>query len=339
MSLSASRPARVGPATTRVPDPAHAPTAPFVSVIVPCFNEADSIGQLCERTVAELERLGGQFEVILVDDGSTDGTRDKAEALASADARIKVIFLGRNSGQTAALMAGFDVAKGDVLVPIDGDGQNDPGDIAMLVRKLDEGYDVVSGWRHQRKDAFLRTIASNLANRIISLASGVRLRDFGCTLKAYRRTILEDVRLYGEMHRFIPIFASWRGGRVVELPVAHHPRHYGASHYGFERTAKVLLDLVVILFMDRYALKPFYVFGSFGFLNIAASFVTGIVAVVLKLVWGVSFILTPLPLLVVLLFLVGSMSVLMGLLAEMLMRTYYESQHKPPYVIRKTINL
>ena len=310
-----------------------------VSVVVPCFNERDNIDALYDRTAAELRRLGKSFETVLVDDGSTDGTRDKLEGIAARNANAKVIFLGRNSGQTAALMAGFDAATGDVIVPMDGDGQNDPADIEALLAKIDEGFDVVSGWRRQRQDPLLRSAASRVANHIISAASGVRLRDFGCTLKAYRRTILHDVRLYGEMHRFIPIFASWRGARVAEVAVRHHPRQHGVSNYGFERTAKVLLDLIIILFMDRYALKPFYVFGAFGFLNVFGSLAAGVLAVCLKVFAGISFVSTPLPLLVVLLFLVGSMSILMGLLAEMLMRTYYESQNKPPYVVSKTINL
>jgi dolichol-phosphate mannosyltransferase len=310
-----------------------------LSVVIPCFNERENLADLHTRLLKALTGLNRPFELLFVDDGSTDGTQDVLAGLAADDERTKVLVFGRNFGQTAALMAGFDAARGGILAAIDADGQNDPADLAAMLDKLDEGYDVVSGWRRKRRDPLLRSLVSRIANRIISAVSGVRLRDFGCTLKVYRHEVLQDVRLYGEMHRFIPIYASWQGARVTELPVSHEPRRFGRSHYGFGRTIKVLLDLIVILFMDRYALKPFYVFGSFGLINVLASFVSGLVAVYLRLFKGTSFILTPLPLLTVLLFIVGVMSLLMGLLAEMIMRTYYESQKKTSYVIRRTINI
>ena len=311
-----------------------------LSIIVPLYNEAENIAPLHEKIRAALETLGKSFEILLVDDGSTDGTADVARSLAASDPQTKLIRLRRNFGQTAAMMAGFYHAEGEILIPMDGDGQNDPVDIQHLLAKLEEGYDVVSGWRKDRKDPRLsRTLISRVANRIISRISGVPLRDYGCTLKVYRRDILEDVRIYGEMHRFIPIYARWQGARVTELPVKHHPRLHGTSKYGLDRTIKVLLDLIVIRFLERYASNPIYLFGTFGILSLLGSVVAGLYAVWLKLAEGIAFITTPMPLLVVLLFIVGVMGVLMGLLAEMIMRTYFESQRKASYSVRERINL
>eukprot|EP01034_Spumella_vulgaris_P010497 gene10497-13318_t len=218
--------------------------------------------------------------------------------MAAADSRVKVVHFRRNAGQTAAMMAGIDFASGDVLIPLDADLQNDPADIPRLLAKLDEGYDVVSGWRKDRKDDSLRrNLPSRIANSLISRVSGVALHDYGCSLKAYRRDVIKGVKLYGEMHRFIPIYASWNGARVTELPVTHHARRFGVSKYGLERIAKVFLDLMVVKFLDRYAQKPIYVFGGFGLVNLAVSFLAGLWAIILKLFYGTSFILSPLPLL------------------------------------------
>jgi len=310
-----------------------------LTVIVPVYNEAGSIGDLLARTLVELERLGKNFEIIVVDDGSRDTSAEIVEGLASSDRRIRLLRLRRNFGQTAALMAGFDHASGDILIPMDGDGQNDPSDIPALLAKLEQGYDVVSGWRHDRKDAeFGRRLPSRLANRLISWSTGVVLNDYGCTLKAYRRDVLSDVRLYGEMHRFIPVYASWQGARITEMPVRHHPRRHGQSSYGLERTAKILLDLMVVLFLERYAVKPIYVFGTIGIASVVLSLIAGAVALALKIFWGVYLITTPLPLAAVFLFLAGLIAILSGLLAEMIMRTYHESQAKPPYAIKSKIN-
>jgi glycosyltransferase involved in cell wall biosynthesis len=238
------------------------------------------------------------------------------------------------------MMAGINYASGDIIIPMDGDLQNDPADIAKLLAKLEEGYDVVSGWRQDRKDAaFRRNLPSRLANRLISGISGVHLHDYGCSLKAYRRDVLKGVKLYGEMHRFIPIYASWEGGRVAEVPVSHHPRIHGESKYGVDRVLKVVLDLIVVQFLARYANRPIYVFGGFGIAAILLAFPVGLWAVYLKYFENTSFIQTPLPLLVVMLFVTGGMSILMGLLAEIIMRIYYESQGKAVYLVKRTSNL
>jgi glycosyltransferase involved in cell wall biosynthesis len=238
------------------------------------------------------------------------------------------------------MMAGFDFASGDIIIPLDGDLQNDPADIPRLLNKLGEGYDVVSGWRHDRQDGALkRNLPSRVANWLISRISGVPLHDYGCSLKAYRRDVLTGVKLYGEMHRFIPIYASWQGGRVTEITVNHFPRLHGHSKYGLERVVKVVLDLIVVKFLANYANKPIYVFGGFGLISVAVSLLSGLAALYLKFVEHVSFISTPLPLLVVLAFITGVMSILMGLIAEIIMRTYYESQGKQVYLVKETINL
>ena len=315
-------------------------TPGMISITIPVYNEAGNIEPLHERLVAALEPLGRPYEVILVNDGSNDGSDALLDALAKRDPRMKVVHFRRNFGQTAAMMAGINYASGDIIIPMDGDLQNDPADIAKLLAKLDEGYDVVSGWRQDRKDnALSRNIPSRVANSLISAIYGVHLHDYGCSLKAYRRDVLKGVKLYGEMHRFIPIYASWEGGRVAEVPVAHHPRTHGESKYGMGRVMKVLLDLMVVEFLARYANRPIYVFGGFGFASFAAAFVAGMYAVYLKVFEGVSFILTPLPLLVVMLSVMGGMSLLMGLLAEIVMRTYYESQGKAVYQVKSTANL
>jgi len=236
-------------------------------------------------------------------------------------------------------MAGIDHAAGDIIVSIDADLQNDPDDIPVLLAKLAEGYDVVSGWRKSRKDAkFRRTFLSRVANRLISRLSGVRLNDYGCTLKAYRADVVKGIRLYGEMHRFIPIYASWMGARVVEVPVAHNPRRFGQSKYGLERIMKVLLDLLVVKFLDRHFVKPIYVFGGFGLFSLMLSSLSTAMLLYLKFVKGLSMILTPLPLLAAMTFLVGFMSILMGFLAEMLVRTYFESQGRAAYLVRERFN-
>lgn len=311
----------------------------MLSITIPLYDEADNIKQLYDWLLRALEPLRRPFEVIFVNDGSADTTADVLRSLASIDSRIKVINLRRNYGQTAAMMAGIDFASGDIIIPMDGDLQNDPADIPRLLEKLDEGYDVVSGWRKDRKDRrFRRNLPSRIANWMISRISGVHLSDYGCSLKAYRRDVVKGVRLYGEMHRFIPIYAHWLGGRVTEIPVQHHRRQFGRSKYGLERIAKVVLDMVVIKFLDRYSTKPIYVFGGFGIVCFFISFVSGAYAVYLKLFKGISFILTPLPLLVVMTFTTGVTITLIGLLAEIIMRTYYESQQKSVYLVKDTLN-
>jgi glycosyltransferase involved in cell wall biosynthesis len=277
---------------------------------------------------------------VLVNDGSSDRSGEVLDHLAANDDRVKVIHFRKNFGQTAAMMAGVDHARGEVIIPMDADLQNDPQDIPRLLEKLNEGYDVVSGWRKNRKDqAVRRNFLSRIANRFISRISGVQLHDYGCSLKAYRRSVIKDVKLYGEMHRFIPIYASWLGARIAEIPVSHHPRRFGTSNYGVDRVLKVLLDLIVVHFLAKYAQKPMYVFGTVGVASLALSFLAGIWAVYLKIFEGKDFITTPVPLLVVMTFLTGTMCILMGLLAELIMRTYFESQRKSTYLVGETRNL
>ena len=312
---------------------------PRISVVVPVFNEEQSIPVLLDSLVATLREAPGGFEIIAVNDGSKDGSLSALIDAKRKCGELRIVDFRRNFGQTAALMAGIDHAAGEVVVLIDADLQNDPRDIPMLIAKLAEGFDVVSGWRHDRKDARLsRNFPSRVANGIISWISGVRLHDYGCTLKAYRAEVLKGVRLYGEMHRFIPIYAHWRGGRVTEVPVRHHPRKFGRSNYGLERIVKVILDLIVVKFLDRYLVKPIYVFGGFGALSLAASAAAAAVMMGLKIFGGVSMISTPLPLLAAMTFLVGVLSILMGLLAEIMVRTYFEAQNRPHYLIRKLYN-
>lgn len=309
-----------------------------LSIIIPLFNEEGNVDSLIDRLRSALDALNQPYEIILINDGSTDRTESMLIAHAAEDSRIKVISFRRNFGQTAAIMAGIDRATGDIVIPMDGDLQNDPKDIARLLTKIDEGYDVVSGWRRDRKDSEWRSLPSRLANRLISWISGVHLHDYGCTLKAYRREVIEDVRLYGEMHRFIPIYTTWQGGKVAEIEVTHHPRTSGRSKYGMNRIIKVVLDLIVVKFMADYATKPIYAFGGFGLMNFVISILAGMYSVYLKVFHNESFISTPLPLLVVLTFLVGMLSILMGLVAEISMRTYHESQGKPVYLVKTTRN-
>ena len=312
----------------------------MISVTVPIFNEVESIITLHERVSIVLRSIGRPWELILINDGSADGSAAVLDQVAAADPNVKVIHLRRNFGQTAAMMAGIDFARGDIIIPMDGDLQNDPMDIPRLLAKLDEGYDVVSGWRKGRKDAKLtRNFPSWLANRLISFISGVHLHDYGCSLKAYHKSVIKDVKLYGEMHRFIPIYASWQGARVAEIPVTHHSRQFGKSKYGLERTIKVLLDLIVIKFLATFAQKPMYIFGSVGLLSLAVSVISGVFALYLKFGHQISFIQTPLPLLFVLTAITGIMCILMGLLAELLTRTYHESQDKAIYAVGAVRNI
>lgn len=312
----------------------------LVSVIIPVYNEVENLTLLYDRIVEALADVPFAFEVVLADDGSTDGSDQVLADLAARDERFKVVHFRRNFGQTAAMMAAIDYAQGDVIVGLDADLQNDPADIPAVVAALGDDYDVCSGWRVNRQDkAITRKLPSVLANRLISRITGVRLHDFGCTLKAYRREVLDGVRLYGEMHRFIPICASWRGARVTELKVGHHARQHGSSKYGLERTFKVVLDLIVITAYVTLLNKPAYIFGGFGMLNLSGAAVSFLAMVYCKFMLGKSFIETPLPMVVVMFCLVGAMSILLGFLAEIMMRTYYESQGRTVYAVRQTRNI
>src|SRR5438034_8961809 len=304
----------------------------LVSVILPVFNEADNLKELLPALFRNLEAFGFSYEVIVVDDGSMDQTAEIVRQLARP--QLRLVQLRRNAGQTAALMAGIRFSRGDILVSMDGDLQNDPADIPQLLAKLDEGYDLVSGWRKNRQDARLRRkLPSRLANWLISAVSGVHLHDYGCTLKAYRRQALQGVNLYGEMHRFIPIYAYSNGARVTEIPVRHHARRHGVSHYNLQRIPKVLFDLLVVVFLHRYGQRPMYVFGWVGVINIGIGVIAGSAALYYKFFGPDAFIKTPLPLLFVMTFITGAICFLMGLLAEWLRRTYYESQNKTTYMI------
>jgi dolichol-phosphate mannosyltransferase len=306
---------------------------------VPIYNEAESIPILLEALLAVLDNIGRRFEIIAVNDGSSDGSTTQLKKAAADRPEVKVIEFRQNAGQTAALMAGIDHASGDVIVTIDADLQNDPEDIPRLLEKLDEGYDVVSGWRKDRQDAAIRrNLVSRIANRLISAISGVRLRDYGCTLKAYRREVLSGMRLYGEMHRFVPIYASWMGAKVVELPVRHHARRFGQSKYDVNRSVKVVLDLLVVKFFSRYLVTPIYLFGGVGLWLILASFIVLGYVGYLKFFENTSMIQTPLPVLSAMLFLLGVTTILMGLLAEITVRTYFESQGRRAYSVRSLLN-
>lgn len=310
---------------------------PEISVFLPVLNEKPNLFPLHTKLDESLAALGRTAEIIYVDDGSTDGSLDVLRDIARRDPRVRVISLRRNYGQTAAMAAGIDAARGEILIPMDADLQNDPVDIARLLDKLDEGYDVVSGWRKERQDKMVtRKIPSAVANSIISVIGGVKLHDYGCSLKAYRREFLKDVKLYGEMHRFIPIYASWVGARVTEIPVRHHARTMGQSKYGLSRTFKVMLDLMTIKFMASYHTKPIYVFGMFGMLSLAVSMIAAVWALVRKF-GGESFIRNPLLVVAIVMFAVGVQFILMGLLAEMLVRTYHESQAKRIYTVRERV--
>jgi glycosyltransferase involved in cell wall biosynthesis len=312
---------------------------PQLSVVMPIFNEEDNILLLHKRVSAVMERLGQPYELIAVDDGSRDRSYAILSELAARDARLRVVRFRRNFGQTAAFAAGFARARGDVVITIDADLQNDPADIPRLLEKLDEGYDVVSGWRKNRQDAFLsRTLPSRIANRCISWATGVALHDYGCSLKAYRREVLQNIQLYGELHRFIPAIASWQGVTVAELPVNHAPRHAGTSKYGIGRTLRVVLDLLTVRFLLSYSTRPMQIFGLFGLMSILLGGVISAYLAALKLVYGVSLSNRPLLLLGVLLLILGVQFISIGLIGELIIRVYYESQSRLTYVVREELN-
>ena len=311
---------------------------PYVSAIVLVYNEIDSIEPLHRELIGVLEGLGTSFEILYVDDGSRDGSSEKLGQLASRDERVRVVSFRRNFGQTAAVQAGIDHSRGAVLVFLDGDMQNDPHDIPHLLAKVDEGYDVVSGWRRNRHDAASRVVPSKIANWIIARVTGVPLSDFGCTLKAYRRDVIQDVRLYGEMHRFIPVYASMVGARITELPVNHRPRTYGRSKYSLSRTSRVMLDLITVKLLGSYSTKPMYFFGFAAFALWALAVVFAAIVLLQKLLPPYVYAHNnPLLLLSVVLLIVGVQFILMGLLAELSIRTLHESQSRPTYVVREII--
>lgn len=312
-----------------------------LSLIIPVYNEAENLPLLYDSIQQALTPLNRTWEVIFVDDGSQDGSFDVLNSLVKKDTEhVRILSFRRNFGQTAAIAAGIDYSCGEIIVLMDADMQNDPADIPMLLAKLDEGYDLVSGWRKDRKDNRLtRTIPSNIANGLISWTTGVHLHDYGCTLKAYRRDVLEGFRLYGEMHRFIPVFAHAVGARITEIPVRHRPRTFGKTKYGLERTIKVLLDLFTVKFLLSYSNKPIYLFGGAGFLLMFAGAADLLYLLIRRTLYGVPVFTSPLLQVGIMLLIMGFQSLLMGLIAELLARTYHESQSKPTYTIRRTVNL
>jgi glycosyltransferase involved in cell wall biosynthesis len=311
-----------------------------LSVIIPVFNERANLELLADSLSHVLKASGEEYEILFIDDGSSDGSGAYLESLAASDSRIRLVEFRRNFGQTAALAAGFDYASGSLLITLDADLQNDPSDIPAILARLREGYDVVSCRRQDRKDPWLtRRLPSAIANFLISRISGVHLHDYGCTLKGYRAEVLAHMRLYGEMHRFIPIYASWAGARVTELPVRHHSRRHGTSNYGLSRTHRVFLDLITVKLLGSYSTKPMYFFGGTGLIACLAGIGFAGWTLFDKFVNDVRAHRNPLLLLAVFLFLVGVQCILMGLVAELLIRTYFEARGKTPYIIRRTWNL
>jgi len=311
-----------------------------LSIVIPVFNEEQSLLPLYNRLTEVLTAFGRSFEIIFVNDGSTDDSLNVLCALADRDRKVKIISLRRNFGQTAAMSAGFDHALGQTIVPMDADLQNDPIDIPLLVRTLDQGYDVASGWRKNRQDKeVLRKLVSRVANWLIRVMTGVNLHDSGCSLKAYRAEILKGTRLYGEMHRFLPALANLMGARICEVPVTHHPRQYGKSKYGFKRIVKVLLDLITVKFLSDFSTKPLYMFGGLAVLLFAGAVLAGAETLFERFRYGVYVHNNPVILIAVFLAILSANFLVMGLLAELIVRTYHESQAKPIYHIRETRNL
>jgi glycosyltransferase involved in cell wall biosynthesis len=311
-----------------------------ISIVVPIYNEQDNVEAVYAAISSALGAMNCSYEIIMVDDGSSDGSYRTLMALASKDTALKVIRFRRNFGQTAAMSAGFDYAQGTVIIPMDGDLQNDPADIPRLMEKINEGYDVVSGWRRDRKDTFVtRKIPSLLANAVISRLTGVHLHDYGCTLKAYRREVLDGINLYGEMHRFVPALASQFGARVTELAVNHFPRLHGVSKYGISRTLRVILDLMTVKFLMAYSTKPIQLFGKWGVYTILAGVGSGAMTIYMKIFEHLSMNRNPLLILTAFLLFMGVQFIVLGLLGELNARTYFESQGKPIYAVKDRINI
>ena len=310
-----------------------------LSLVIPVYNEQDNLSLLFEAIQRVMGPLKKSWELIFIDDGSTDKSLDVLRELAKKDSNhVRVVVFRRNFGQTAAITAGIDHSDGEIIVLLDADLQNDPADIPLLLKKLDEGYDVVSGWRRDRKDnAFTRNLPSAMANGLISWVTGVHLHDYGCTLKAYRRDALEGFRLYGEMHRFIPVFAHSIGARIAEMEVRHHPRRFGKAKYGLERTIKVLLDLFTVKFLLSYSSKPIRLFGGAGLVTILGGALLLLYLFIRRTLEGISVLGSPLFQLAVMFLIMGSQAIFMGLIAELLARTYHESQSKPTYTVREII--
>lgn len=311
-----------------------------LSIILPVYNEAGSLPHLFERVFEVMKQNRYEYEIIAVDDGSKDESFKVLKNLAEKDRRTKVISFRMNAGQTAALRAGIDHAKGEVVIAMDSDLENHPEDIPLLLGEIEAGFDVVSGWRKGRWEGqfFRRQLPSRTANALISMITGVKLNDYGCTFKAYRRGIIQEVPLYGEMHRFIPAYAAWRGAKVTEVVVSHTSRQFGKTKYGISRTFRVLLDLLLMKFLHKYKDRPMHFFGGFGLLFLFLGFLSGMAAIILRLFFDLHLVQTPLPVLTALLLIMGLNFILIGIVAEMLMRTYYETKGEKPYLIKETLN-
>ncbi len=307
-----------------------------LSIVIPIYNEEENINLLYEELKAVLVTIDQPHEIIFIDDGSRDTSLALLEQIQQQDSDVVVVSFRRNFGQTAAMSAGFDYATGDVIVTMDGDMQNDPHDIPRFLAKMDEGFDLVSGWRFDRKDAFIsRRLPSMIANKIISVVTGVHLHDYGCTLKTFRKEVTEGIQLYGEMHRFIPAIASGVGAEISEIKANHRPRRFGTSKYGISRTLRVILDLMTVKFLLSYGTRPIQVFGMLGMISGSIGFILALFLSIQKLFFGVSLANRPLLLLAVLLIFIGMQFISMGLLGELQARTYHEAQDKPIYVVRK----
>jgi len=309
-----------------------------ISIIIPIFNEEESLKLFVPKLHSIMDGFGKEYECIFVEDGSTDNSFSILKDFKKTISNMKIIKFRRNFGQTAALTAGIDYAQGKVIIPIDADMQNDPEDIPRFINKIEEGFDVVSGWRKNRKDAFFsKILPSRIANFIISKISGVHIHDYGCTLKAYKKDTIKNIQLYGEMHRFIPAYASWQGAAITEIETKHHPRKFGKSKYGMTRIGKVILDLVVLKFLENYLKNPIYLFGGAGFMSIILGFITFLIMLYYKFFACKTFTETPLPMVVVFFVMTGILFILCGLLAELSTRIYYESQQKPVYFTKEII--
>ncbi|MGB3495866.1 MAG: glycosyltransferase family 2 protein [Elainellaceae cyanobacterium] len=323
--------------------PLGTPTAPrrtdtSISIVVPIYNEVESLGHLIEAIATSVQSMGIPYEIVLVDDGSRDGSTELLKRHAAERSDLRAVLLRRNYGQTAAMAAGFNHATGDVIITMDGDLQNDPADVPILLDKLDEGYDLVSGWRKNRQDAALtRLLPSKIANWLIGQVTEVRLHDYGCSLKAYRSELIRDMNLYGELHRFLPALAFIEGGKITEIPVRHHARRFGQSKYGLGRTFRVVMDLFTIFFMKKFLTRPMHVFGLFGLCSAGIGTVLGLYLTFVKIALGQNIGDRPLLILAVVLVLAGIQLLGFGVLAELLMRTYHESQGRPIYRVREVV--
>jgi len=311
-----------------------------LSIIIPIYNEEGSIKELYKQIKIVLDQLSISYEIIVINDGSTDNSYQRIKEIAQNDSNFKIINFRKNFGQTAAISAGIDMSKGEIIIPIDADLENKPKDIPILLNKLNEGYDLVSGWRKDRwkEEFFTRRLTSFIANLLISKIVGLKLHDYGCTMKAYKKDIIKSIKFYGDMHRFIPAYAMWYGAKITEIYIDYEPRQYGKSKYGIGRTFRVLLDILTVKFLTNYLNRPMHFFGRIGFWLFLFSFLSGLLSLYLKIFLSISFILTPLPLLTVFLVIIGLQFILMGLLAEIMVRTYYESQDKKVYLIKNKIN-